>query len=131
MSDTYTGEEKRQFLRQRHEKPVRYKVLNIGRGRKGASRFMDAVSKNLSASGILFSSNDMPKISSLLVLELDYRIAQICKEIEENALIVNNKLFGKVVRIEDNGSGLYDIGVAFIKKFDDLTENIKALIYQS
>ena len=128
MSGDYRGEERREFLRHRYEKPLRYKIVNIDPKRKDRSTFMDAVSKNLSASGILFSTKDIPNISSLLVLDLDYRTAQICQEIEENAMIVNNRLFGKVVRIEDDDSGFYNVGVAFIKKFDNLEEDIKEII---
>ncbi len=126
MADSYKGEEKREFFRHRHEKPVCYRVLDVGLDQEQAPQLAKAVSKNLSAAGILFSSKEMPKISSLLMMDLDYRVAQICREIEENALIVDNKLFGKVVRIEDTGSG-YDIGVAFIKKFDNLADRIKEI----
>jgi hypothetical protein len=128
MAQAYTGQERREFLRHRHEKPIHYKILNVTGGAKGTLQFSDAISRNLSASGILFSSSEMPKISSLLMLELDYRSVQICREIEENAFILDNRLFGKVVRIEDNGSGAYDIGVAFVKKFDNLSEVIKDFV---
>lgn len=127
MADNYKSGEKREFLRHAHEKPVHYKILDLNRNPQKTPQLVDAVSKNLSASGILFSSKKMPDISSLLMLDLDYRITRICKEIEENALIVDNKLFGKVVRIEDNGSG-YDIGVAFIKKFDHLADTLKEIM---
>lgn len=125
MAADYPGEERRQFFRHRHEKPLQYKILNINKLANNDTRLTSAVSKNLSVSGMLFYSNKIPKLSSLLMLDLDYRNASICQEIEENALIVNNRLFGKVVRVEDTGSGLYDVGVAFIKKTDDLAETIK------
>jgi len=128
MAQVYAGEEKREFLRHTYEKPVRYKILKASQDRSKAVKFAEAVSKNLSASGILFSAKEMPRISSLLVLDLDYKVTRICQEIEENALVVGDKVFGKVVRIEDNGSGFYDIGVAFVKKFDDIANNIKDLM---
>jgi hypothetical protein len=124
----YPGCERREFIRHRHEKPVRYSVLNTDARQREAAQFMDAVSKNLSASGILFSTTNMPKLSSLLMLELDRRATNICREIEENALVIDDKLFGKVVRIEDAGSGRYDVGVAFIKRFDTIQEKIKGLL---
>lgn len=125
MAQAYAGEDKREFLRHTYENPVRYKVLKVDQGKGKAAKFADAVSKNLSASGILFSAKEMPRISSLLVLDLDYKVTRICQEIEENALVIDDKVFGKVVRIEDNGSGFYDIGVAFVKKFDDIAKDIK------
>lgn len=122
-----TGSDRREFLRHKHEKPVQYKILEMDQSKTKASKLTEAVSKNLSASGILFSSKEMPRISSLLLLDLDYRVTQICKEVEENALIVNNRLFGKVVRIEETSSG-YDIGVAFVRKFDALADMIKEIM---
>ena len=70
----------------------------------------------------------MPEISSILALDLDYRTTSICKEIEGRVLILNDKLFGKVVRIEDADNGLYDVGVAFIKKSEELAKDIKVII---
>ena len=121
----HNAKERREFFRYRYEQPVHYKKISLAEDRNVASRLIDAVSKNLSASGILFTSKYLPEISSILVLDLDYRTTSICKEIENNALMLDNKLFGKVVRIEDNENGLYDVGVAFIKKSEDLAKDIK------
>lgn len=117
MYNEHPDKERRTFFRYRYENPIHYKVLNTPstKNDSGANP-IDAVSKNLSASGILFTSKHLLQISSVLELELDYRTSRICQEIEESALIINNKLLGKVVRIEEGENGLYDIGVAFIKK---------------
>lgn len=128
MADSYSGREKREFFRYTHEKPIQYKTVSQMDDKHTVSKLMDAVSKNLSVSGILFTSKYIPELSSILVLDLDYRTTRICQEIEERALILNNKLLGKVVRIEDVDNGLYNIGVAFIKKDDKLPDNIKTLI---
>ena len=127
MADNYKGEDRREFLRHRHEEPVQYRILDTEGKKTPSSKIVEAISKNLSASGILFTSKKMPRLSSLLLLDLDYRAASICREVEQNALIVNNRLFGKVVRVEETNSG-YDIGVAFVKKFDDLADTIKELM---
>ena len=121
MAHEYSGDNRREFFRCDHESPVRYRMVD----EKDASGLTEAISRNLSASGILFSTKDIPKLSSLLVLDLDYKTANVCREIEDTALIIKNRLFGKVVRIEDNNSGAYDVGVAFIRKFDKLAESIK------
>ncbi|MDD5496603.1 MAG: PilZ domain-containing protein [Candidatus Omnitrophica bacterium] len=115
MADKYSGQERREFFRYRHEKPMHYKVVSAAKGAGSASDLVDADSKNLSVSGILFTAKEAPELSSVVMLDLDYRTSQICREIEAHALIKDNKLFGKVVRIEDAGDGLYDIGVAFLK----------------
>ena len=119
---------RREFFRYGYEKPVHYTQVSLAEDRSIASKLIDAVSKNLSASGILFTSRYMPEISSILALDLDYRTTSICKEIEGRVLILNDKLFGKVVRIEDADNGLYDVGVAFIKKSEELAKDIKVII---
>ncbi len=117
MHNDHPDKERRAFFRYRYENPIQYKILNTPKSENTSGAVpVGAVSKNLSASGILFSSKHLPQMSSILELELDYRTSQICQEIEESALIINNKLLGKVVRIEEGENGYYDIGVAFIKK---------------
>lgn len=128
MVESYEGKERREFFRYKHEKPVQYKVLDTSSDKDASAKFMDAISKNLSISGVLFTSNYLPKISSILVLDLDYRTSRICQEIEKRALMVGDKMVGKVVRIEESGNGLYDVGVAFVKKSDKLPKDIKELL---
>ncbi|MFH0763476.1 MAG: PilZ domain-containing protein [Candidatus Omnitrophota bacterium] len=128
MSENYAGKEKREFFRYKHEKPVQYKVLNPAGGKSISSEFIDAVSKNLSVSGVLFTSSFLPEISSILVLDLDHRTSRICQEIERRALMVGNRMLGKVVRIEESDKGLYDVGVAFVKKTDKLPKDIEGLL---
>lgn len=120
--------EKREYLRYRCDKPVDFKILASPKDSGEASKFVSGISKNLSASGILFSSTQIPEISSVLALDLDYRTTNLCREIEEHVLIVDTKLIGKVVRIEQNDDGSFDIGVAFIKKSDQLPAEIKNLL---
>ncbi len=129
MAEDYPGMEKREFYRYIHETPIHYRVIISSKDKKQASKLIKAISRNLSASGILFTSKHLPELSSIVMLDLDYRTTQICKEIESNGMIVNDKLFGKAVRIEDNNDGTYDIGVAFIKKSDNLPEDIKKLAH--
>ena len=127
MTD-HTVADKREFFRFNCDKPLQFRILSTPKDGKPVSRMIDGSSKNLSASGILFTSSVIPEISSILKLELDYRTTNICREIDENALVVGNTLIGKVVRIEDNNDGRYNVGVAFIKKLGELPEEIKSLI---
>ncbi|MFA6321426.1 MAG: PilZ domain-containing protein [Candidatus Omnitrophota bacterium] len=126
MSGDYTGKEKREFFRYRHEKAASFK--EVSGSDNTVSNLEKAVTKDLSASGMLFTSEYPPRLSSIIVLDVDYRTSRLCEEIEGHALILNNKLLGKVVRIEDNDNGSYDIGVAFIRKSDDLPQDILTLI---
>ena len=127
MSGEYSGSEKREFFRYRHEKPAVFKEITDS-GHAAVSDLAKAVTKDLSASGMLFTSEYPPRLSSIIVLDVDYRTSRICEEIESRALILNNKLLGKVVRIEDNDNGSYDIGVAFIKKSENLPQDVLTLI---
>ena len=126
MSDDYAGKERREFFRYRHVENASFREITPSD--HAISDLADAVTKNLSASGMLFTSKYPPRLSSIIVLDVDYRTTRICEEIEERALISNNRLLGKVVRIEDNDNGSYDIGVAFIKKSDTLPSDILTLV---
>ncbi|MBN2453257.1 MAG: PilZ domain-containing protein [Candidatus Omnitrophica bacterium] len=126
MNSNYT--EKREFLRSRFDRPVDFRILVSPNDPIPASNLVKGISRNLSASGILFASDHLPAISSVLALDLDYRTTNICREIEEHALIIDNKLIGKVVRIEEKDDSGYDIGVAFIKKGDRIQAQIKNLL---
>ncbi len=126
MSGNFMGVEKREFFRYRHEKPANFK--EISGSANDVSGLEKAVTKDLSASGMLFTSEYPPRLSSIIALDVDYRTSMLCEEIEDRALILNNKLVGKVVRIEDNDNGSYDIGVAFIKKSDRIPQDVLDLI---
>lgn len=128
MGDTYSGEERRQFLRCNYEKFFAYSTVNLSEDKKFMSSLVNAVTRNLSGSGMLFSTTELPQLSSLLVLDVDYRTALVCQEIDKNALVVNNRVLAKVVRIEEMGDGIYDVGVAFVTKSDRLPENIQSIV---
>ncbi len=124
-----SSKEKRRFLRVNYNKPLTYKIISAPK-EDFASKFLTAISKNLSGSGILFVTNvaKVPEIASVLVLDLDYSTANVCQEIENEAMILDNKLIGRVVRIEDNENDTCGVGVAFVRKSDPLLKDIKGLL---
>ena len=130
MINEYTGKEKREFVRYEYKKPIHCRSIKSSKDKKSFSSLIKGMVKNFSASGILFeiNSDNVPKISDLLLLELEYRTANICKEIERQALIARNKFFGKIVRIKNNFDGTCDIAVALIPKYSHIPEDIKILI---
>ena len=111
--------ERRQFLRYRYDTEIKFGVIDVNNPNLASSPIV-AASKDVSASGLLFTtkSKELPAIGNLLILNVDIRTADICKEIEERALILDNKLLGRVVRVEENGDGSFSIGVAFVRKSD-------------
>lgn len=119
--------DKREFLRIDHNKPLAYRIISEPKSKDFASKFMTAVSKNLSASGILFITNvtKVPSIASLVVLDLDFRTTNVCQEIESKALVLDNKIIGRVVRIEDNEDNTCGVGVAFVKRSEPMLPILK------
>ena len=129
MENRFVGADKRNFLRYAFNKPLKYNTIKAVEKEIFSTSLMDAISKNLSASGILFVTNvaKAPDISSLLALDLDFKTTSICEEIEQRVLVLDNKVIGRVVRIEDNEDGTCGIGVAFLKKSDPLSKDVAGL----
>jgi hypothetical protein len=104
-------QERREFFRLNFKTPLQFKAYTDSRAH--------ATAQNISQSGILFQTEQAPpQLSSIVWMNLDMRTLKICQEIESKALIMNNGVLGKVVRVEedaDKGS-TYDIGVCFLKK---------------
>mgnify|MGYP003394640227 CR=1 FL=1 len=115
--------ERREFFRLPHRTPLEFKAYG-DRKTRGASR-------NVSQSGILFQTEqEPPQLSSILWLSLDIRTLKICQEIETRALIMNNGILGKVVRVEEdveNGES-YDVGVVFLKKDQKEIPEVEELV---
>ena len=120
-------EEKREFLRVEHEAPLKFKILS---GDKLAAK-ADVFSRNVSACGLLFrtaSESSIPALSSIIWIELDPKMLNICAEIEKDLVIHKNGIFGRVVRIAEGEPGKsYDVGICFLRKKDMTTEEIQAL----
>ena len=116
------GDEKREFLRVDYETPLNFKVM---KGDKLSAK-SDVFSRNVSACGLLFrTANDasIPALSSVVWVELDSHMMNICSEIEQDLVIYKNGVFGRVVRIAEGEPGKsFDIGVCFLRK-SDMTES--------
>lgn len=107
-------DEQREFLRVEHEAPLNFKEVRSGRLlAKNA-----LLTRNVSASGLLFrTTNVPPALSSTVWVELDDRMVGICSEIEDDLIIRDRGVFGRVVRIAEGEPGLsYDVGVCFLRK---------------
>ncbi|MFH1552916.1 MAG: hypothetical protein ABID83_04695 [Candidatus Omnitrophota bacterium] len=120
-------EDKREFLRVDYETPLNFKVLS---GEKMTAK-ADVFSRNVSACGLLFrtsSESSIPSLSSIVWIELDPKMMNICAEIEEDLVIHKNGVFGRVVRIAEGEPGKsYDVGVCFLRKKNMTKEEILAL----
>ncbi|MBU1784221.1 MAG: hypothetical protein KKG95_02620, partial [Candidatus Omnitrophica bacterium] len=86
--------------------------------------------RNISACGLLFRTESIPPtLSSSIWIELDPKMMGLCKEIEEDLLILNNGILGRVVRISEGEPGIsYDVGIGFLRKKDMTPEEIEDLL---
>jgi hypothetical protein len=122
------NEDLREFLRVDHETPLNFKVMS---GEKFTAR-SDVFSRNISACGLLFRTTrdtSIPALSSIVWVELDSRMINVCSEIEEDLILHKNGIFGRVVRIAEGEPGIsYDIGVCFLRKSNMAPEEIQAIL---
>lgn len=128
MVDRYQGAERRKFIRYQYAKSIQYKKVILSDDKIVALRLVDAFSENLTAGGIMFTTNQPPEISNMVALELDYGETTCSKEIEKRVLMLNNKPVGRVVRIEDIGDGQYNVAVAFLTPPEHLAREIRHLL---
>ena len=128
MENIPPSDEQREFLRVDYEKVLNFKVL---KGNKLIGK-NDVFSRNVSACGLLFrtaNESAVPALSSIVWVELDEKLMNICSEIEHDLIIHNNGIFARVVRIAEGEPGKsYDVGVCFLRKKDMSAEDIQALV---
>lgn len=121
-------DERREFLRLEYEHSLNFKVLS---GEKLLTK-SGVFSRNISASGLLFrtaSETSIPPLSSIVWIELDPKMLNICGEIETDLIIHKNGVFGRVVRIAEGEPGKsYDIGVCFLRRKNMTKTEIQLLI---
>ena len=116
--------EKREFFRLNFSGPFKFKSY------QPEHQESEADSKNISQSGVLFQTKvNPPAISSILWMDLDIRTLKICREIENRALVFNNGLLGKVVRVEENPrNSAYDVGVCFLTREQQNSREVQAIL---
>lgn len=126
MHAEHEGEERREFLRIDYETSLNFKEL---KGEKLSSK-ADAFSRNISACGILFRTEKIPPaLSSVIWIEIDDKIMNVCSEIESDLVIHGGGIFGRVVRIAEGEPGKsYDVGVAFLRKKNMTEAEIEQLL---
>jgi len=128
MDLEYTDQidEQREFLRVDHEERLIFRELKANK----LSQRSDMVTRNISACGLLFRTTDIPPaLSSMLWLQLDPRMMNICAEIEEDLIMRDEGVLGRVVRIAEGEPGIsYDVGVCFLRKKDMSDDEIADLL---
>lgn len=130
IEDGQNSNNKREFFRINVETPLEF-VNFTSRGQEHQkTALMEGVSKNISQSGLLFHTEAKPpKISSILWMNLDIRTLKICQEIEDRALLFNDGLVGRVVRVEEDVlNNIYNVGVCFLTQDQKNNRDIQKLL---
>ncbi len=125
MSQSDRIVEKREFFRLNFSSPLQFKSYQPENPQS------DATVKNISQSGVLFKTpTNPPAISSILWMNLDIRTLKICQEIENRALVFNNGLLGKVVRVEEDvrTGKSYDVGVCFLTRDQQNSHEVQGIL---
>jgi len=119
-------DEHREFLRVGHETHLNYKEVREAK----MTPKNQVITKNISACGLLFRTENIPPaLSSIIWVELDERIMNICHEIETDLVMKDSGIFGKVVRIAEGEPGVsYDVGICFLRKKDLSDKEIQELL---
>ena len=126
MHANYEGEERREFLRVDYEAALDFKEL---KGEKLSPK-AEAMSKDISACGILFRTEKIPPaLSSVVWIKMDDKMTNVCAEIESDLVIHQGGIFGRVVRIAEGEPGKsYDVGVAFLRRKNMTEAEIEQLL---
>lgn len=127
-SQTGSQQERREFFRLNFKTPVNFITADSLTNQQKAKQ---GLSSNVSQSGILFQTqNEPPKVSTLVWMDLDLRTLQICREIEKKALVHNNRILGRVVRVEESAAtdDSYDVGVCFLTEEQRSDRNVQKLL---
>ncbi|MBU1128481.1 MAG: hypothetical protein KKB12_01690 [Candidatus Omnitrophica bacterium] len=119
-------DENREFFRLDHETALNFREVKSDK----LANKQEILVRNISACGLLFRTESIPPtLSSSIWIELDPKMMGLCKEIEEDLLILNNGILGRVVRISEGEPGIsYDVGIGFLRKKDMTPEEIEDLL---
>ena len=113
--EEFQNGDRREFFRVDFRRPVKFRQVQ-----DSEDHLKIATIENISQSGILFKTRILPQLSSVLWMDMDFRTLNICREIEDNVLIYESGILGRVVRIEvyDEENKADDVGVCFLRKTD-------------
>ncbi len=112
MTENYNGSERREFFRLDYSTPLDYKVCK----EETLSKLLQGYTSNVSEAGLFCNIKDKVNKDDILWLSFDRATLNICEDLEKRALIYQNGIIGKVVRIEPKDLGDYDVGIQFITR---------------
>ena len=124
MENYFSGPEKREYVRLEYSKPLAYKVCK----QETLTKIFEGYTVNVSQIGLLCNLKDKVKIDDILWLSFDRNILIICKEVEKRSMIYQNGVIGKVVRVNNDPNGSFDVGVKFLTREEKELPDVKTSI---
>jgi hypothetical protein len=117
QSNNFEGLERRRYIRIHEEDVLVCEPFDVAAFGGKTSKRMHAFTKSLSEGGLLFESDQAFEIGALLKLQVDIpgweKYKPEFRKGDEPSGRHPFIVLGKVVRIEDVGGGVFDIGVLF------------------
>ncbi|MBU1726357.1 MAG: PilZ domain-containing protein [Candidatus Omnitrophica bacterium] len=108
----YKGPERREFVRLDYSAPLSCKVCK----KETVAKILEGYTVNISKSGLLCSVGEKVRKNDILWLGFDRNALSFCSVLEKRALVYQNGIIGKVVRVELKDDGRYDIGIQFLTR---------------
>ncbi len=123
MSHTHEtrGVNRRKYPRFPFYVPLVFKVCQRGL----LDQNLEGASLNVSQNGILFSSINVPPLSSVVLLETDLSVLERCINVEGTLLTMGQYVVAKVVRvIHHKENGYSTVALHFIKQCEKIREDV-------
>lgn len=111
MEEAYSGTERRGFIRLDYATPLDFKVCK----KTTIDKLIQGYTVNISEAGLCCNIKDRVNLDDILWISFDRNALNIYSQIEKRALIYQNGIIGKVVRIKPRDEE-YDVGVQFLTR---------------
>lgn len=107
-----SAQERRSVVRITCQTPLTFKVCK----EETISKIMAGYTQNISPDGLRCTISENVPIGCVLWLKLDKDALTLCEEIEKRSVILQQGILGKVVWVEKQGEGSFNIGLQFITR---------------
>ncbi|MFA4888677.1 MAG: PilZ domain-containing protein [Candidatus Omnitrophota bacterium] len=123
--NTYSGLERRQFVRLDYIAPLNFKVCK----KKTLSKLMEGYTADVSQAGLSCDIKLDVNVGDVLWVSFDRATLNICEDIERRVLIYQNGIIGKVARVSHKAANTYNVGLQFLVREEKNLSNIYPKIH--
>lgn len=109
---SYAGKERRKFIRLEYAMPLDCKICK----KETITKLLQGYTANISENGLFCNIKEPVKKNDILWLSFDRGALGLCASLERRAMIYQNGIIGKVVRVEHKKNHTYNVGVSFITR---------------